>query len=214
MAITTYAELQSAVSNWLARSYDSARVQEFIALGEAELNRRLRIREMETSADLTLVSGTRTVALPTGYLEMIRLYLDGTPVRALEYFPPIDYWVRYMATQTSKPKAYTIEGENITFGPTPDSGYTGKILYYAGLDVLSDSNTTNAWLTKFPDMLLAASLRAAWLFKGDDMEQVLKWTAELDRCLAQAEKQNKRDRVSGAPLVIRTDTGNPPAVRA
>lgn len=38
MAITTYAELQTAVGNWLHRSDVSTIIPDLIALGEAHLN--------------------------------------------------------------------------------------------------------------------------------------------------------------------------------
>jgi len=39
MAIGTYAELQTAVANWLDRSDLTDRIQEFIDLAEARINR-------------------------------------------------------------------------------------------------------------------------------------------------------------------------------
>jgi hypothetical protein len=66
MAITTYSELQTAIGNWLDHSLFTARVPEFIALFEAAANRRLRVRQMETSIDLTPSYGS--AAVPTDYL--------------------------------------------------------------------------------------------------------------------------------------------------
>ena len=50
MAIGTYAELQTAVANWLDRGDLTDRIQEFIDLAEARINRNLRLRLMETTA--------------------------------------------------------------------------------------------------------------------------------------------------------------------
>src|SRR5215471_16871932 len=66
MSITTYAELQAAVGNWLDHGLFAARVPEFITLFEAAANRRLRVREQEATATLTPSSGA--VALPADYL--------------------------------------------------------------------------------------------------------------------------------------------------
>ena len=46
MAIGTYAQLQTAVANWLDRSDLTDRIQEFIDLAAALINRNLRIRAM------------------------------------------------------------------------------------------------------------------------------------------------------------------------
>ena len=43
MAIGTYAELKTAVANWLDRDDLTDRIPEFIALAEAKMNRNLRI---------------------------------------------------------------------------------------------------------------------------------------------------------------------------
>lgn len=213
MAITTFSELQAAITARLIIDYGTTLNQEFIALGEAMLNRRLRIREMETNADLTLVAGTRTVALPTRYVEMRRVYLDGSPVRKLNFIPATDFWARYMATETSKPAAYTIEADDIVFGPTPDTAYTGKMLYYRKFAALSDAAPTNELLTNHPDVYLYAALIQGWLHKGDESQEVGKWVAALDRTIEGMHVSDRRDRHSGDVLVARSDVGNPPRLR-
>ena len=67
MAITSYAELQTAMANWLIRDDLTNRLPEFIDLFEAEVNRRLRIQDMETRATATLTSGSDYLALPTDF---------------------------------------------------------------------------------------------------------------------------------------------------
>lgn len=52
MSITSYAELQTAIGNWLNHTLFSARAPEFIALFEAAANRRLRVRQQETTTIL------------------------------------------------------------------------------------------------------------------------------------------------------------------
>ena len=74
MAIGTYAELQTAVANWLDRSDLTDRIQEFIDLSEARINRNLRLRLMETTATGTLVAGTRDYTLPTDYIQARTFY--------------------------------------------------------------------------------------------------------------------------------------------
>src|SRR5262245_15894630 len=75
MAITTYAQLQTAIASWLARSDLTATIADFITLFEAAANRRLRVRQMETSTNLTPSSGAAT--LPTDYLAWRRLTWAG-----------------------------------------------------------------------------------------------------------------------------------------
>lgn len=209
MAINTYTTLQDAIDNWVIIEYGADRVEEFIALGEAELNRRLRVRDMEASTDLSITAGTREVALPTRFLGARRLYLDGSPVTRLKYQAPTDFWTKWISSETGKPVGFTIEGDNIVLGPSPDTTYTGKLLYWQGFPPLSDSQTTNDLLTNHPDAYLAAALFWAFTFKEED-SNIIKWKGILDGIIDSMELSDKRDRFSGDVLVQRTDTGNPP----
>jgi hypothetical protein len=68
MALTTYAELLTAVDNWVDRSDLTSRTPEFIALCEAGMNRKLRSRRwMLEQSEATITS--EFSALPTDYLE-------------------------------------------------------------------------------------------------------------------------------------------------
>ena len=70
MAIGTYAELQTAVANWLDRGDLTERIKEFIGLAEARMNRVLRLQLMVNIDTTTLggaaalVAGTRDYAFP------------------------------------------------------------------------------------------------------------------------------------------------------
>jgi hypothetical protein len=199
MAISTYAELQTAVSNWLDRSDLTSRIPEFITLAEGRIARKLRIREMETESDVTLVAGTRTAAVPTGFREVRRVYINSTPVRELEYISPQDYWSRYMSTNTGKPVVFTVEGTNFLFGPIPDSGYTAKVLHYKAFDALSTG--TNAVFLANPDLYLYGSLLAAEPFLKND-KRVGMWKGMFDEAMMELEMQNSRH---PGPMVMRND---------
>ena len=100
MAISTYAELVSAVRDWLGRAEDATylpetRVNDMIAFAEADIYRRLRVREMETAVDLTV--NAQAVDLPTNYVETRRIYLDGSPLIMLEYRAPAQFWAEAKA---------------------------------------------------------------------------------------------------------------------
>lgn len=208
MAIGTYEELQSAISNWLAKSYPTARVQEFIALAEAHIRRELYIRAVEATADLALTASATSVSLPTGFHGIRRIYIDGNIKRSIDYFAPPDFWRRYGSGETGKPKIFTVEGDLIEFGPAPDADYTGKILYWQRLTPLSDAATTNDVLTDHPDLYLHASLVEAHEFKGDSPEQTSR-EAKRDRIITSIRREDNRDRFGPAPLQIRADVNNP-----
>ena len=199
MAISTYSELQTAVANWLDRSDLTSRIPEFISLAEARIARKLRIREMETESDVSLVGGTRTAAVPTGFREVRRVYLNASPVRELDYISPQDYWKRYTSVNTGTPVVFTVEGTNLVFGPIPGSAYTAKVLHYKALDALSVS--AHAVFTANPDVYLYGSLLAAEPFLKND-KRVGLWKSMFDESLMELEAQNSRH---AGPMVMRDD---------
>jgi len=147
--ITTRAELLTAVNNELHRSFSTSDQDYAIINAENKIfnDKRLRIRSMETSSDVTISSGDQTSSLPTRYVRQRRLYLSTTPIVRLRYMTPINFWSRYASTLTGQPISYTIEGENYTWGPKPDAGYTAKSLHYARPARLTQADSSNGILT-------------------------------------------------------------------
>src|SRR3954468_13495184 len=74
MAITSYAELQAAVGNWLARSDLSARLPEFIALAEADIRRNLL--PVDVQVGQTLDAGADFWTPLAGQLKSITMDTD------------------------------------------------------------------------------------------------------------------------------------------
>lgn len=205
MAIATYTDLVGAVKDWLGRANDSeylteARVGDMIAFAEADIYRRLRVREMEAAVDLTV--DDQTVDLPTGYVETRRIYLTGSPLLMLEYRAPPQFWGEVKAATTGQPSTYTIEGDSIVFGPAPDATYTGKHLYYKKLPALSSA--TNTLFTDNPDLFLYGALMHAAPFTGaEDAARMQMFAGLFETAVARAQQQSDRSRYSGAPLVMR-----------
>ena len=168
MAINTYGTLKTAVSNWLDRDDLSLRIPEFISLCEAIFNRTLRIRPMETTITDNTPSGTKEEALPTGYLQMREIHLNTSPIVSLSYITPeIMYRIRAGSTN-ARPNSYSILGENILFGPTPDSAIEYTMTYYKALTSLSDDDPTNWALLNAPDLYLYGTLLQAEPFLMND----------------------------------------------
>ena len=167
MSITTYAELREGVYNWLLR--DSAsdatitqdRVNNYISLCEAELSRELKVRELEEQATLTASTSTNTIDLPSDFRRLIELQYVDTP-KDLRFLTRVK--LREQRTSAvDRPNHYTIIGDKIVFDKTPDSAYTLDIDYYKEITALSDSNSTNSILTKYPDLYLYGTLKQALL---------------------------------------------------
>ena len=206
MAINSYSTLKTAVSNWLDRDDLTDRLPEFISLAESTFNRVLRIRAMETTVSDTTPSGSKEDALPTGYLQMREIHLTTSPVASLAYITPeIMYRIRAGST-SGKPNAYTIVGDNILFGPTPDDAYTYSITYYKSFDALSDSTATNWLILNAPDLYLYGTLLQAEPFLMND-ERVPLWERGMRQVINDLQQQDDRDRHSGSEMRVMNTSG-------
>ena len=192
MAITTFLTLKQAIGNWLGRDDLDARIPEFISMAEDRIARNLRVQAMETSADLSITSGSDTVAQPTGYLETIRLYLDDDRKR-LTYMTPSVFWTRNAANESGTPEIFTIEDQNFVFKPQPASNFTGKLLYYKSFDALSGNADTNWLLTNARGLLLYGALLEAYLYLEDDAGAA-KYGLMFDNALADLKKEDRMAR--------------------
>ena len=206
MAITTRAELLTAIENWLHRAGEtqlSSRAPEWLSLVEDKLGLELRIRPMETSADLTISS--QTVSLPSGFVAQRRLYISSSPNKPVNYMAPEAFWERYLATETGTPKAYTIEGDSLVFGPAPDTTYTGKILYYKKFDALTADSDTNWLLSNARGLLLYGALLEASLYFKHANEEALKWSTVYDDLMDKVKGADRMDRFPSGDLTVASD---------
>ena len=201
MAITTYAELQTAVGNWLNRTDLTTAIPDFITLAEAKMKRRVRHWRMESRATAETVAGQRTLALPNGYIEMRNLKINATHVDVLEFLPPSVMYENSSAQ--GQPKYYTVQGDQLVLEPVPDSAYEIE-MGYLSFDVLSDSNTSNWVLTNHPDLYLYGTLlEAAAYIKDNDYVPV--WKSGYDLALREILKDDKSGRWNGTPLIMRIE---------
>ena len=201
MAITTYAELQTAIGNWLDHSLFTARVPEFIALFEACANRRLRVRQQEISTNLTPSNGS--VALPSDYLAWRRVTWSPTRVE-LEYVHPSYLQAAYPTSPADVPRIFTVEGSTLKVRPldtTPlEFDYFQKIPALASV-APADGTQTNWLLTAHPDLYLFGSLVEAEMFGVND-ERAPMWKARRDEIFDELDKLNHKTR-GGAPGAVR-----------
>jgi hypothetical protein len=168
MAITTYAELQTAIGDWLNRADLDQKIPDFIRLAESTLNDVLRSADMVTqSTSIAITSGRAT--LPSDALEIVYAQVASTEDEPLEQITPQQLTMlrRTRTRNAANPRFYAIVGRDIVVTPTPSSGSL-DLDYYQRLPVLTDSNTTNWLLTDSPHIYLYTSLLHATPFLMDD----------------------------------------------
>ena len=194
MAITTYAELQTAVGNWLDHALFTARIPEFITLFESTANLRLRVRQQETTASPAVTSGQ--APLPTDYLSWRRVAASGDQIIELGYVHP-SYLIAAHPTfpESGTPRDFSIQGGNILVAPFGSE--TLIFQYFAKIPALSDSATTNWLLTAHPDLYLFGSLVESEMFGVNDDRAAL-WKARTDTIFDEIEKLSNKTRGAGA----------------
>lgn len=176
MALSSYSELKAAIAGFLHRSDINASAQgtgvdnvvvDLIAMAEAEMNAELRLRVMQTDSALVTAIGSRTIALPSTYLEPIGLWIETDansepdPLR----FVPVEQIARQVGNAI--PTEWSIDGATIRFNSPADAVYniTFRML---GKFQLSTSADTNWLLTNFPNVYLYGALRHAAGYIADD----------------------------------------------
>lgn len=163
MAITTYVTLRTAVESWSLRTDFPSDVY---GLATAEINRRLRVREM--LSDLSGTITAETLALPSDFLAVDHAYLDRDPRVVLTAADEASKDSRYRSSGT--PVVYTVTQSNFLFMPIPDGSYTFAGRYYAKLADFSGDSDTNSVITKYPELYLYGSLI-----------QVFSWTVDQEQ---------------------------------
>lgn len=197
--ITNYATLQSAIADYLNRQDLTSQIPMFIQFVEADLNTRLRARQMVVRA--TTTSDEEFVTLPSDFIEALNLQItDGkTPLRyvTLDEADQIKNARIYNSVM-----AYSIVDNAIELVPAPAVNVEIDMVYYQKIPALSDVATTNWLLLKSPDIYLYGALVHAAPFLLDDQrigtfgqfysQRVEALSAESDRAVH-----------SGSPLVSR-----------
>jgi hypothetical protein len=189
MAISTYAELQTAISNHLHRSDLTSRIPEFISIAEARLGREVRSRLQEVRVT---ASADDYMSVPSDYLVMRNVFLTASGRRFKLQSIGADALIEMFPSTTSgRPTHYAIIGDELALGPSPDSGYTVEMWYYKRLAALSSA--VNSLFTSNPDLYLYASLAAAGPYVRDQ-KQLLLWETLYEKVKAQVNMNEEQGR--------------------
>lgn len=180
MAFNSYSGLKDTIGVWLQRTSSSDDIQvyadDFIDIAEERLARDLRIRANEATLNVTLSGGAASI--PSDFIEIKHVYIDGSPVQPLNPVPS-DWLLDNYPTRSSdaKPVFLAEDGGSFIFGPYPDKDYVLKGVYYKRPAALSLANETNEWTDNCPDVLLWAALVETAPFLMND-QRIATWEAK------------------------------------
>ena len=199
MSITTYAELKSALADWLNRDDLASVIPTFISLAEADIQRNVRHWRQERRSRANLV--TQYTALPADYIEAIRFLIttDGTSwLKKTSQAGIMEY--RESGDDTpGRPQYYAITGGEIEVWPTPNASYEAELTYFAKIPQLTDAVTTNWLLEQFPDAYLYGSLiHAAPYLDEDGRAQI--WSSLYNKAQDSINEESEKAKIDGAAL--------------
>lgn len=150
--------------------------EEIIAEAESWLCQRMRVRRMQVRMDdLALLTGESSINLAIDvpdFLDPVNLWLtgDSRPLSyqhedKLEAFRQVD---SAGVLGIAAPTIYTIIGETLYFDAASDADYLMIFVYYGQPIVLSASNQTNIFTTKYRPMFKKVLMGQAYLFMKDE----------------------------------------------
>jgi hypothetical protein len=195
MSISTYAELVTAVGDWLDRDDLTARVPTFIQLAEARLNRLLEDPEMDVTVT-TAATGDAT-ALPADFGSMVSVSVGDGQLAATG---PVEF-AGYDTTISGNPRRYMIVDGAISFWPG-DGSASIRMVYRRRLPALTVSNTTNWLLTLAPDAYLYGALVQASAFLAED-DRLELWKMSFDEAIGELRADGSRRKWGAGPIAPR-----------
>jgi len=219
MPLDSYANLQTAVLEWLARPADRLlvdHVPDMVTLFEAEARPRLRTIGGEGMEILYTSPGYPDLAMPEDFAELRHAMLLDLAV-PLEFLTPAaaargvlaggipQFYTIYGATDT--PPCSSGGGIQMRLTPPPDSSYTVSVTYLRSLPPLSAENPSNWLLRASPTAYLFGTLLEAAAFIGHD-ERVPLWAQRREAAFAALERADIKARWGG-PLQMRVDMATP-----
>jgi hypothetical protein len=167
-----------------------------IQIAENRLYRVIDHDFSKLSTSLTTVDGVNTLTKPDDFRVNKNLYITVSDERKRLVMKSesflVDYWPN--AATKSEPKYYANRDDSTwVVAPTPNAAYPVTIEYEAQPVLLSDSNQTNIYTDKYPDLLLYASLSAAAEWMRDfDMKQ--EWESKLAEAIQSTNIEGVRER--------------------
>jgi len=203
--ITGYTSLQTAVSDYLARSDLTSFLPLFVQNFEERFYRDpLNVGAwMESALNISNDATTGLAAVPTDYLRLKNAYLSGILAPPLVRVSLEQLYARYPRSGTlSQPQYIARDGSNFVFGPVPSGSYTIVGTYYAKPVLLRNfaSDAAAHWLiVNAPDLLLYGALLEAEPFLKNDQRVVL-WKSAYDMALDTYRRMQAEEDQSGSAI--------------
>lgn len=151
--MSTYAQLQSRISDDLNRTDLTTQIQQQILLAITNYKNE-RMAFNETSATLTAVVGQAYITAPTDLLEIDDLYLTISSRNIPMVQRSLDDVIRFRPASNGRPLWFAYYQDRFEFARPFDTAYSLPLYYLKALTVLSSGSDTNGWTTDGEDLIV------------------------------------------------------------
>lgn len=191
-------DIAADVTDFSPATIDGA-VKRAISKAELRITRRLKTKDFETSTAFNTTANTETVSIPSDFGATKAFVLTANPNVVLANKSLDTLITDYPSTAVGVPTAYATFGTNFMLRPVPDAARAATLYYYSKPTALSDNNTSNTLLTKYPDLLLYGSMVELSMHLEDDA-RLQYWKGMFDEGIKDITEDNTANRYSGAPI--------------
>ena len=207
--ISSYNDLAATVKVFCVRndSTFNSQIEVFVSMAEDRIfngsgsqadplySEALRVPELSVDEVLTITDGSAT--LPARCLGIRRLAIPGSRGN-LEYLAPDIFATVGESANGAVSQFYTVEGQSIRFLPVASAEVA--CLYYQRPLALTNANQTNAILTAYPNVYLAATMAEALLYMQDPASS--QWISRLASNIAGFSRTARQSSKGGGSLRV------------
>lgn len=199
--ITSLATLKSTLTDYSHRTDLTIYMDLFIELAEAEINRLLRVPEMEKRVFQTVSDSY--IELPSDFLELRNIQIGARQSPSRMTLVQLD------KNQESTELSYAITGNQLEIRPTilPADPVEVEINYYAKVPEILDPAyaipDNDSVILNYPHLYLYASMIEISLFNQDDARVEL-WNTKFNDKIMSANEARELYLYNGATLSVRS----------
>lgn len=202
MAITTYAELKTAIADFLNRDDLASVIPTFVSLAEAQINRDIRHWRMESRVSGQQTGGDAYMQLPADWVETIRFTIGSNPALSLASIDAIADMRSKRDNLSGVPTHYAHVRGEFELYPTPSADTDFELLYYQKIPALSDSNASNWLLEQAVDVYLYGALIHTAPYLADDARLAV-WAQMYSAAVANLNSASDSAQYSGSGLKLK-----------
>tara|TARA_R100000329_G_scaffold42580_2_gene39583 strand:+ start:1400 stop:2041 length:642 start_codon:yes stop_codon:yes gene_type:complete len=200
----TYAELKSAIQNYLQNSETQfvSDLPTIIKQAENRILKTVKLPVFRKNVTGTLTSGNEYLATPTDFLDNYSLSFTNSSEQTFLLFKDVNFIREAYPNKstTGLPKHYAIfDNTSFIVGPTPNSNYTVELHYfYSPTSITAGADSGTTWLsTNAESALLYGSLLEGYTYMKGEPDIMQMYEKRYEQALARlktlAEGENTTD---------------------